>query len=138
MRLVGLSRGMREVLALPGYAAVDQLEVAEAAWSLATDLGLGWGPFEPGNDALVDFVVGVVEAIDEFIAVAESRGEWPRDVALRAEAEAAAWVDDFLYDNPNVRFPAATGDATDVSLFTVAQHLAQALAAAVSGVRPDR
>jgi hypothetical protein len=126
------------VLALPGYAAVDQLEVAEAAWALAIELELGWGPFEPGNDALIDFVVGVVEAIDEFIAVAEGRGDWPRDVALRAEAEAAAWVDDFLYDNPNIRFPTATGESTEVSLFTVAQHLAQALAAAVSGVRHER
>jgi hypothetical protein len=136
--MVGLSRGIRESLALPGYAAVDQLEVAEAAWSLAARLGRGLGPFERDNDALVDFVVGVVEAIDEFMAVAEGRGDWPKNIELRVEAEAAAWVDDFLYDNPGVRFPGATGETTEVSLFTVAHSLAQALAEAVGAVPPER
>jgi len=138
VRLVGLSHGMREALSLPGYAAVDQLEVAEATWSVVAGVVAGLGPLERGNDSLIDFVVGVVEAIDEFLAIAEGLGEWPADVVLRAEAEAAAWVDDFLYDNAVVRFAAASGATTEVSLFAVAQKIARSLAAAVSGVAPDR
>src|SRR5438128_308221 len=91
---VGLARRTRQALVLPEFLPAHRTEVARCACRLLA------GEWEAAcaDERLVDFVVGVVEAVDEVLASAESSAILPPDLVERAEAEAASWLVDFLAD----------------------------------------
>ena len=80
MSLIGLSRSTRQVLGLPDYVPVPRVEVASQAWFLA---GLGQAgqagslELDLHDDAAVDFVVGIVEAVEDFVVRAFDAARWP-------------------------------------------------------------
>ena len=89
------------------------------------------------DERLVDFVVGVVEAVDDLVATLAGGAELPLNLLERAEAEASSWLVDFLADGggapdrgllrelSSAMLPA---DADiDAMLFVLARKLSRAL-----------
>src|SRR5437588_4538774 len=113
MRLIGLSRATRQVLGLPDYVLVESDSVAARAWTLAGLDQPGSTALDLGDAASVDLVVGIVEAVEDFIVSSIDTPHWPADVELRAEAEAVGWVDDFLADG-SFATPSFSGAFADV------------------------
>jgi len=136
MSLIGLSRSTRQVLGLPDYVPVPRVEVASQAWFLA---GLGQAgqagslELDLHDDAAVDFVVGIVEAVEDFVVRAIDAARWPADLDLRAEAEAVGWVDDFLADGSAAPpgFASSGEVPSEVVLFILARQLGRALSEAL-------
>jgi hypothetical protein len=133
MSLIGLSRSTRQILGLPDYLPVPRVDVASQAWYLAGLSQAGSLELDLHDDAAVDFVVGIVEAVEDFIVRATDAGRWPADLDLRAEAEAVGWVDDFLADGSAAPpgFAAAGDVPSEVVLFTLARQLGRALSEAL-------
>lgn len=137
---VGLARRTRQALGLPEFLPADRTDVARHACRLLA------GEWEAAcaDERLVDFVVGVVEAVDEFVATAESSAILPPDLVERAEAEAASWLVDFLADGGGapdrdllvkLSQPAANGETDqpiDALLFVLARQVSRALARAMA------
>ena len=137
---VGLSRPTRQALGLPEFLPAHRTEVALNACRLLA------GEWEAAcaDERLIDFVVGVVEAVDEFVATAESTATLPPDLVERAEAEAASWLVDFLADGGGppdrdllvkLSEPEPTGEQDepiDVLLFVLARQVSRALARAIA------
>jgi hypothetical protein len=135
---VGLARTTRQALGLPEFLPLKRIDVARHA------CGLLPGDWEAAceDERLVDFVVGIVEAVDEFVASAESGSAGVRDLEGRVEAEAASWLVDFLADGggapdrellvqlsePDV----AAEPSIDGMLFVFARRVSRALARALS------
>jgi hypothetical protein len=136
---VGLARATRQALGLPEFLPPKRTDVARHAcrllpgdWLAACD-----------DERLVDFLVGVVEAVDEFVASAESSGVGVDDLEGRAEAEAASWLVDFLADGGGAPdrellvqlLEPAGSDGEDASidamLFVLARQISRALAGAL-------
>ena len=91
---VGLARRTRQALGLPEFLPAPRTEVARHACRL---LANDWEA-ACTDERLVDFVVGVVEAVDDIVASTKSSAELPPNLVERAEAEAASWLVDFLAD----------------------------------------
>jgi hypothetical protein len=91
---VGLARSTRQALGLPEFLPAPRTDVAREACRLVA----GDGQVVGADERLVDFVVGVVEAVDDIVASVGSVAELPPDMVERAEAEAASWLGDFLAD----------------------------------------
>lgn len=135
---VGLARTTRQALGLPEFLPPKRSDVARHACRLLA------GDWEAAcaDERLVDFVVGVVEAVDEFVASAESGGTGVEDLEGRAEVEAASWLVDFLADGGGapdrellvkLSEPASAADASiDSLLFVLARQVSRALAGALS------
>ena len=136
---VGLTRRTRQALGLAEFVPADRTEVALRACLL---LGAEWEA-ACADERLVDFVVGVVEAVDEFVSVADQTGSLPHDLEGRAEAEAASWLVDFLADGGGApdrevleRLPDLSASdvvpddpaATELFLFVLARQVSRALA----------
>ena len=133
---VGLARRTRQALGLPEFLPAHRTEVALHACRLLA------GEWEAAcaDERLIDFVVGVVEAVDEFVAAAESSHTLPPDLVERAEAEAASWLVDFLADGGGapdrdllvkLSQPSRAGQADqpiDALLFVLARQVSRALA----------
>ena len=138
MSLIGLSRSTRQVLGLPDYVPVPRVEVASQAWYLAGlgQAGLGQAgalELDLHDDAAVDFVVGIVEAVEDFVVRAIDSARWPADLDTRAEAEAVGWVDDFLADGSAAPpgFASSGEVPSEVVLFILARQLGRALSEAL-------
>jgi hypothetical protein len=135
---VGLARTTRQALGLPEFLPAKRSDVARHACQLLA------GDWESAcaDERLVDFVVGVVEAVDEFVASAESSGTEVDDLEGRAEVEAASWLVDFLADGGGapdrellvtLSEPDSAADASiDALLFVLARQVSRALAGALS------
>jgi hypothetical protein len=137
---VGLARRTRQALGLPEFLPAHRTEVALHACRLLA------GEWEAAcaDERLIDFVVGVVEAVDEFVAAAESSNTLPPDLVERAEAEAASWLVDFLADGGGapdrdlvvkLSEPSSAGEADqpiDTLLFVLARQVSRALARAMA------
>ena len=137
---VGLARRTRQALGLPEFLPADRTEVALHACRLLA------GEWEAAcaDERLIDFVVGVVEAVDEFVAAAETSSTLPPDLVERAETEAASWLVDFLADGGGapdrdllvkLSQPASAREAEqsiDALLFVLARQVSRALARALA------
>ena len=137
---VGLARRTRQALVLPEFLPAHRTEVARCACRLLA------GEWEAAcaDERLVDFVVGVVEAVDEVLASAESSAILPPDLVERAEAEAASWLVDFLADGGGapdrdllvkLSDPSRSGETDqpiDALLFVLARQVSRALAQAMA------
>jgi hypothetical protein len=137
---VGLARRTRQALGLPEFLPANRTEVALHACRLLD------GDWEAASadERLIDFVVGVVEAVDEFVTSAESTATLPPDLVERAEAEGASWLVDFLADGggaPDRELvvklsepsPVAGADQSiDALLFVLARQISRALARAMA------
>jgi hypothetical protein len=137
---VGLARRTRQALGLPEFLPAHRTEVALHACRLLD------GEWEAAcaDERLIDFVVGVVEAVDEFVAAAESSYTLPPDLVERAEAEAASWLVDFLADGGGapdrdllvkLSAPLPTGEdeqSIEALLFVLARQVSRALAQAMA------
>ena len=133
---VGLARRTRQALGLPEFLPAHRTEVALHACHL---LAAEWEA-ACADERLIDFVVGVVEAVDEFVAAAESSFTLPPDLVERAEAEAASWLVDFLADGGGapdrdllvkLSEPLRTGEdeqSIEALLFVLARQVSRALA----------
>ena len=133
---VGLARRTRQALGLPEFLPAHRTEVALHACRLLD------GEWEAAcaDERLIDFVVGVVESVDEFVAAAESSSTLPPDLVERAEAEAASWLVDFLADGGGAPdrdllvklsepLPAGEADESiEALLFVLARQVSRALA----------
>jgi hypothetical protein len=91
---VGLARRTRQALSLPEFLPAPRMDVARHACRLLSD---DWEA-ACRDERLVDFVVGVVEAVDDLVATIAVGAELPLNLVERAEAEAASWLVDFLAD----------------------------------------
>jgi hypothetical protein len=137
---VGLARRTRQALGLAEFLPAHRTEVALHACHLLA------GEWEAAcaDERLIDFVVGVVEAVDEFVASAESNATLPPDLAARAEAEAASWLVDFLADGGGApdrdllvkllqsASAGETDQPIDALLFVLARQVSRALARAMA------
>jgi hypothetical protein len=135
---VGLARTTRQALGLPEFLPPKRIDVARHAcrllpgnWEAACD-----------DERLVDFLVGIVEAVDEFVASAESSVAGVQDLEGRAEVEAASWLVDFLADGGGApdrellvelsEAPSPADASIDGMLFVLARQVSRALAGALS------
>jgi hypothetical protein len=136
---VGLARRTRQALGLPEFLPAPRSEVARHACRLLAD------EWEAAcrDERLVDFVVGVVEAVDDVVATSSSVVQLQLNLVERAEAEAASWLVDFLADGGGApdrellvelsRSMLPDDDPhIDAMLFVLARQLSRALCEAIA------
>jgi hypothetical protein len=142
---VGLARRTRQALGLPEFLPPPRTAVARHACRLLA------GDWEAAcaDERLVDFVVGVVEAVDDIVASTNSSVYLPPNLLERAEAEAASWLVDFLADGGGApdrdllidlsdpKLKTHNDVPIDTILFVLARQLSRSLCLAiVAGTQP--
>ena len=124
-RAVALADPTRSALGLPSTQPTPRNEVAAGALRLL-DLAAEVSELAEGlTESLDELIVGVVEAVEECV-LAPPPG--CANLRIRAEVEAASWVDDFIADDA----PNDEDVVSQQAMFQLACRLADAVAEALT------
>ena len=124
-RAVALADPTRSALGLPSTQPTPRSEVAAGALRLLDPAAEVADLAEGLTESLDELIVGIVEAVEECV-LAPPPG--CANVRIRAEVEAASWVDDFIADDA----PNDEDVDSQQALFQLAGRLADAVAEALT------